>query len=75
MFETPVGPSTARTLNPTGWTMRQQLCGILRCKATEQAKLFEMYLTADDWDRQGVDQQKRDAIPASTLQCSLTVRA
>jgi len=74
MLKCLVGPSTARTLDPTGWTVRQQFRSLVGREPTEQAKLFEMHLTADNRDRKGVDQQKRDGITSSSVQRSLTIR-
>jgi len=75
MLATPGGPSTARTDDPTGWTMRQQLRSILGGAATNQPKLFEMDLTTDDGDCKGIDEEKRNSLSTTRLECGSTVRA
>ena len=60
MLVAPVGPPTARTNDSASRAMRQQLRGIRGRADTEQAKLFEIYLTAADRDGKGVDEETRD---------------
>lgn len=56
--------ATARTRDSAGGAMAKKLGAGIRCEGTERPELFEMCIAPEEWDRELVDQQERDGLPA-----------
>jgi hypothetical protein len=54
--------ATARTVESTGRTMSEEFRAILSSEVTERTELLKVVITPDEWNRELVHEQERNAL-------------